>query len=70
MIRNSATIVTPMTDDFRVASDLIERSTLPLRSGDALHLAVASRNEAVCWTLDRRMAEAGQALGLDARLLA
>lgn len=54
----------------RVATSLIERSPAPLRGGDALNLAIAADAGATLWTLDRRMAEAGQALYLDARLLA
>ncbi len=55
---------------FDSATDLIRRSQKPLRGGDALHLAIAHAAGATLWTLDRRMADAGQALGLDARLLA
>lgn len=69
ILNASATIVTPLADDFREASLMMERGSKPLRGGDALHLAIAHRVGATLWTLDRRMAEAGQALGLDARLL-
>lgn len=55
---------------FATAAGLIVRSRVPLRSGDALHLAIASDGAAELVTLDRHMAEAGRALGLGARLLA
>lgn len=54
----------------RLAADLITRSLKPLRAGDALHLAIAMSAGAELVTLDNGMAEAGQALGLDTRLLA
>ena len=54
---------------FDIAADLILRSPLALRAGDALHLAIASQAGAELVTLDRGMAEAGQALGLRTRLL-
>lgn len=50
---------------FEQAADLLSRSKRPLSAADALHLAIASDVGATLWTLDRRMAEAGQALGLD-----
>ena len=54
---------------FDAATDLVRRSAKPLRGGDALHLAVAADSGAQLWTLDRKMAEAGQALALNVRLL-
>lgn len=69
-LRESATTVTPVAEDFQAASDMMERVGVALRGGDALHLAVSRRNDAIVWTLDRRMAEAGEALGLGTRLLA
>ena len=45
------------------------RSAKPLRASDALHLAIAADAGAQLWTLDKPMAEAGQALALDVRLL-
>ena len=55
---------------FDVAAEFILRSRVALRAGDALHLAIAAAAGAEFVTLDRRMAEAGQALGLGTRLLA
>lgn len=51
--------------DFQRAADLIVRTPLPLRSGDALHLAVADRNGAGLLTLDKRFAAAARAVGVD-----
>ena len=67
MLRDSARLL-PVTDlHCRRAVELVERSAL--RAGDALHLAIAEASDAVVVTLDRRMAEAGQALGLGTILL-
>ncbi|MES2336920.1 MAG: type II toxin-antitoxin system VapC family toxin [Pseudomonadota bacterium] len=55
--------------DFSAATRFMEQSQLPLRGGDALHLAIASARGATIWTLDRRMADAGAALGIAIRLI-
>lgn len=55
---------------FRTAARFVDQHALGLRAGDALHLAIASENGATILTLDRRLAEAGPALGVPARLLA
>ena len=70
MFRESATLVVPLAEDFQTASAMMEGTAVPLRGGDALHLAIAKRAKATTWTLDRRMADAGQQIGLDVRLLA
>jgi hypothetical protein len=51
--------------DFQRAADLIVRTPLPLRSGDALHLAVADRNGAGLLTFDKRFAAAARAVGIE-----
>lgn len=54
---------------FRAAARLADQHALGLRAGDALHLAIcADRGAALC-TLDRRLGEAGQALGVKTMLL-
>lgn len=68
-LRRTATMVVPRARDFEVAADLMDRCTLPLRGGDALHLAIAAHHDATLWTFDRKMAAAGQAQGLAVRLL-
>jgi hypothetical protein len=55
---------------FDIAAGFALRSRVMLRAGDALHLAIASEAGTELVTLDRKMAEAGQALGLGTRLLA
>ena len=52
-----------------MAAAWCEQVELKLRGPDALHLAMAADRKMVLWTLDSTMAKAGQALGLDARLL-
>ncbi len=69
-LRRSATPVPIHQGHFAAAADLLARSTKPLRAGDALHLAIADDARATLWTFDRKMAEAGQALDLDAHRLA
>jgi uncharacterized protein len=50
-------------EDFRVAASLMD-GPWPLRSGDALHLAVAKRLAAELATLDRRQADAALGHGI------
>jgi predicted nucleic acid-binding protein len=52
----------------RTAARFVDQAPLGLRAGDALHLAVAAENGATVHTLDRRLAEAGPALGVPTRL--
>lgn len=54
---------------FRMAARFADNHLLGLRAGDALHLAVAGERGAILCTLDRRLAEAGLALGVPAALL-
>jgi predicted nucleic acid-binding protein len=70
MLTESATSIAIDGRHFDAATDLIRRSEKPLRAGDALHLAIGQASGAVIWTLDRGMAAAGQAFGMDVRLLA
>jgi uncharacterized protein len=51
--------------DFRRISDDVNRMSLPLRAGDALHLAIACRTATRFITLDRDQAQAASTLGLD-----
>ena len=63
-------IVLPVTSThFRVAAKFVDQHALGLRAGDALHLAVAAGQGATVWTLDKRLAEAGPALGVPTQLL-
>jgi hypothetical protein len=68
-MRNSLTIL-PITDShFHAAALYADRDELGLRAGDALHLAIGSAHGATVVTLDRLMAEAGQAVGIPTILL-
>jgi len=55
---------------FRAAAMFADQHGLGLRAGDALHLAVASEHGATVHTLDRRLAEAGPAVGVPTHLWA
>jgi hypothetical protein len=55
---------------FRAAAEFADQHALGLRTGDALHLAIALEHGATMHTLDQRIADAGQALGVPAQLLA
>ncbi|HEX3535137.1 MAG TPA: type II toxin-antitoxin system VapC family toxin [Stellaceae bacterium] len=62
--------VRPITNaHFHAAASLVERSTLALRAPDALHLAICSGHGETLCTLDRRLAEAGTALGVKTQLV-
>lgn len=67
MVSASFELVTPRRIDFEVAADFLTRSSLGLRAGDALHLAVAIGAAAgPLVTLDRKMIRAARALELEA----
>jgi hypothetical protein len=62
-------IVTPSREDYILASDYLQTFASGLRSGDALHLAVAAnRQVARLLTLDKRFIEATQRTGLPVQL--
>jgi predicted nucleic acid-binding protein len=54
---------------FRLARDWLAGFRVPLRSLDALHLALASQAGAKLVTADRELAKAARALGVAAQLL-
>lgn len=54
---------------FRAAARIADQHMLGLRAGDALHLAVCADHGATLCTLDRRLSEAGPALGIQTLLL-
>jgi len=54
---------------FRAAASLADHFSLNLRSGDALHMAVAIEHGATLCTLDRRLAAAGPEIGAATLLL-
>jgi len=55
--------------DFQTAARFADQYATGLRAGDALHLAIASHHGASLYTLDRRLVEIGQALGVDSVLV-
>lgn len=70
LIAESFTVLAVTGRHFRVAAKFVDRHTLGLRAGDALHLAAASDHGATVQTLDRRLAGAGPVLGVATELLA
>jgi len=58
-------VVTPTPQDFERAKQYLRRYETGLRSGDALHLAIASNQSAQSiYSLDAGLVRAGQMLGL------
>lgn len=55
--------------DFRQARQWMEKRECPLRTLDALHLAIAHRHALTVLTADHVMARAGEAFDLDAELV-
>ncbi|GIK97924.1 MAG: ribonuclease VapC [Alphaproteobacteria bacterium] len=70
LVAESFTVLPVTGGHFRAAAKFVDQHMLGLRAGDALHLATASEQGATVYTLDRRLAEAGPALGVPTRLLA
>lgn len=54
---------------FRMAALLASQHGLGLRAGDALHLALCGDRGLTLCTLDRRLSEAGSALGIGTSLI-
>lgn len=69
LIAESFTVLSVTGGHFRAAAKFVDQHALGLRAGDALHLATASEHGATVHTLDRRLAEAGPALGVPTQLL-
>lgn len=69
LVAESFTVLGVTGRQFRTAARFVDRHTLGLRAGDALHLAIASEHGATMHTLDQRLAEAGPALGVPTNLL-
>lgn len=60
-------IVSIGSRDFEQATEWIMAMKRPLRAPDALHLAVAARQDAVLWTLDQALAQSAKWIGLKTR---
>jgi predicted nucleic acid-binding protein len=69
LVAESFTVLAVTSGHFRAAAKFADQHTHGLRAGDALHLATASEHGATVHTLDERLAEAGRALGVPARLM-
>lgn len=61
----SFVMLVPNEDDYRSAAAMIEDAASGLRSGDAVHLAIAARLRTdLLLTLDRRLISIGTAIGI------
>lgn len=68
-VAESCVLLPISSDHFRSAARLADQHPLGLRAGEALHLAISVENAAVLCTLDKRLSEAGQAIGAKTLLL-
>jgi predicted nucleic acid-binding protein len=60
-------IILPTVSEYDLASDYLRQYKLGLRSGDALHLAIARNHEAKCFhTLDKSLLKIAGTLGIPA----
>jgi hypothetical protein len=66
---NSFRVWSVSRTEFSTAAKFADSYELGLRAADALHLAISADHGATLCTLDRRLAEAGSALGVQALLL-
>lgn len=67
MIGESFAVLLPGRSDFELAKAYLGRFETGLRAGDALHLAIAAnRGAEALYSLDRKLIEAGQQLGVPA----
>ncbi|MCG6115777.1 MAG: type II toxin-antitoxin system VapC family toxin [Mesorhizobium sp.] len=65
LLADSLTVVAVLPEHFMDTAKFVDQHTLALRTGDALHLAVAVDKAAAMCTFDRRLAEAATALGIE-----
>lgn len=66
---DSLTVLPVTRSQFRTGARFADQHALGLRAGDSLHLAVCADHGATLCTLDRRLADAGPALGVKTMLL-
>jgi uncharacterized protein len=62
-MKRSAEFIETAPADIAVASTFLRRLDLPLKTPDAIHIAIAQRVDATLVTFDRQMAAAARALG-------
>jgi predicted nucleic acid-binding protein len=65
----SLTVVPITRDHFLAAALLVDQYDIGLRAGDALHVAIAAALGATICTLDKRLADAAVAVGVNALLV-
>ena len=66
---DSFAVLPVSASQFRTAARFADQHGLGLRAGDALHLAICADHGATLCTLDRRLGEAGPALGVQTMML-
>jgi uncharacterized protein len=64
LVQDSLIVIAATGAHFHTAARFADRHELGIRAGDALHLAIAAGEGATLYTLDRRLFEAGPALGV------
>lgn len=69
LVEASLSVLSVSRTDFATAAHLCEDPAAGLRSGDALHLAIASAHGLTMITRDRDMARAARQLGLPTTLM-
>ena len=69
IVAESLSVLPVSAATFQAAAGLADQYLFALRAGDALHLAMAVEFGATLCTLDRRLAQAGEALGVQTTLL-
>jgi hypothetical protein len=69
MISDSFNVLDISAAQCRLAARFVDQVALGLRAGDALHLAVAADHGSILATLDRRLADAGPAVGVPTMML-
>jgi predicted nucleic acid-binding protein len=68
-LRADSLVTLPISSvELRTAAHFADQYTLGLRASDALHLAICAGHGATLCTLDRRLSEAGPALGVRTQL--
>jgi len=68
-VKDTLIILPISTRAFQTAARFADQSTLGIKSGDALHLAVAVEFGAVIATFDKRLVKSALTLGVAAELL-
>jgi predicted nucleic acid-binding protein len=69
LVAENFTLLAVASAQFRTAARFADQHALGLRAGDSLHLAICADHGATLATLDRRLAEAGPAVGVATQLL-